>query len=118
MGKIQEIIDDLLTKYIPEQKSRPSIELIDDVSYLGKTEWIDGKEPITKIFVNKKIAGNDDLLRQTLAHEIIHHHLYQKYGNDVAKHGENFAFLADRINNKEGKNFVTPYADQTEFKPN
>ena len=57
-------------------------------------------------------------MRQTLAHEIIHHHLYQTHGNDVAKHGEHFALLADRINGKEGENFVTPYADQTEFKPN
>jgi len=87
---------------------------------LGKTVWVkNGKEePFTKIVVNKKIANNDDLLRQTLAHEIIHHHLYQKYGNEVAKHGEHFNLIADRINNKEGDNFVSQFADKTDFKPN
>lgn len=85
---------------------------------MGKTIWVDGKEnaPATKIVVNRDILNNEDLLRQTLAHEIIHHHLYQKHGKDVAKHGEHFSLLADRINSKEGKNFVTPYADQTEFR--
>jgi hypothetical protein len=68
--------------------------------------------------VNKDIANNQDLLRQTLAHEIIHHHLYQEYGNEVAKHGEHFSLLADRINKKEGENFVSQFADETDFKPN
>jgi hypothetical protein len=68
--------------------------------------------------VNKDIVNNDDLLRQTLAHEIIHHHLYQQYGNQVARHGEHFSLLADRINQKEGENFVSEFADDTDFKPN
>ena len=87
---------------------------------MGKTVWVKNgkKEPFTKIVVNKKIANNDDLLRQTLAHEIIHHHLYQKYGNEVAKHGEHFNLIADRINSKEGDNFVSQFADKTDFKPN
>ena len=96
------------------------IEIAEGVSYLGKTVWTDNgdKKPVTKIVINKKIADNEDVLRQTLAHEIIHHHLYQTFGNKVAKHGEHFNLYADKINAKEGRNFVTQYADHTEFKPN
>lgn len=114
------MVDELLSTYIPEQKNRPSIEIVDGVTFLGKTTWINGngKGSPTKIVVNKELVSNDDLLRQTLAHEIIHHHLYQKYGNKVAKHGEYFNLFADKINVKEGKNFVSQYADNTEFRPN
>ena len=90
------------------------------MSYLGKTTWTENgdKKPVTKIIVNKDITNNEDILRQTLAHEIIHHHLYQTYGNKVSKHGEHFGMFADRINAKEGENFVSQYADHTNFKPN
>jgi len=95
------------------------VEVVDGVKYLGKTVWKrKGDNSTTKIEVNRNIVKNKDLLRQTLAHEIIHHHLYQTYGNDVSKHGEYFNIFADRINAKEGKNFVSQYADHTDFKPN
>lgn len=109
-----------MNTYIPEQKKRPLVEISDGVEFLGKTTWVkeQNTDPVTKIVINRKLVDNKDLLRQTLAHEIIHHHLYQTYGNDVAKHGEFFTIFADRINAKEGKNFISPYADNTEFKPN
>ena len=114
------MIDELLTTYIPEQKNRPLVEIAEGVSYLGKTTWTENgdNKPVTKIIVNKDIVDNVDILRQILAHEIIHHHLYQDYGNNVSKHGEHFGMFADRINTEEGDNFISQYADHTEFKPN
>lgn len=96
------------------------VEIVDGVDYLGKTIWKKNGEndPTTKIEINRSIVQNKDLLRQTLAHEIIHHHLYQTFGNDVAKHGEHFNLYADKINAKEGDNFISQYADHTEFRPN
>lgn len=117
MKRIYETIDELLLRYIPEEKTRPSAEIIYDVDYLGKTTWKPmGGKNYTHISVNHKIVDNPDLLRQVLAHEIIHHHLYKKYGKEVAKHGEHFEMLADKINAKEGSNFVTEFANQTDFK--
>lgn len=117
MKRIYETIDELLLRYIPEEKSRPSAEIIYDVDYLGKTTWKTmGGKHYTHITVNHKIVDNPDLLRQVLAHEIVHHHLYQKYGKEVAKHGEHFEMIADRINSKEGKHFVTEFANNTNFK--
>jgi len=120
LDKINKTVDDLLQKYIPEQKNRPVIEIADGVDYLGKTTWVDNDEnnPVTTITINKEILENEDILRQTLAHEIIHHHLYQNYGNKVSKHGEHFNMYADRINAKEGENFISQFADNTDFIPN
>ena len=109
---INYIIDDLLNKYIPQQNKRPEIEITDEDSYLAKTVW-DGTN--TKILISEDIVSDEDVLRQVLAHEIIHHHLYTKYGKDVARHGEHFQFLADKINEIEGDNFVSKYADDTNF---
>lgn len=117
MKKVYKMIDELLKEYIPEEKSRPSAEIVYKVDYLGKTIWKPmGDKHYTHIEVNHKIVNNDDMLRQVLAHEIIHHHLYQKYGDEVAKHGEHFELIADRINAKEGKCFVTEFANHTNFK--
>jgi 8-oxo-dGTP pyrophosphatase MutT (NUDIX family) len=110
---INYIIDDLLNKYIPQQKKRPQFEITDEDSYLAKTVW-DGTN--TKILISNDIIDDEDVLRQVLAHEIIHHHLYTKYGKDVARHGEHFEFLANKINEVEGNNFVSKYADNTKFK--
>lgn len=120
MKRIYETIDELLLRYIPEEKTRPSAEIVYKVNYMGKTTWrpMAGENDYTHITVNHKIVDNPDILRQVLAHEIIHHHLYQTYGKDVAKHGEHFEMIADKINAKEGKNFVTEFANHTKFKKN
>lgn len=120
LDKINKTVDSLLSAYIPEQNDRPTIEISEGETYLGKTTWEENgdKKPVTKIIINKDIVENEDILRQTLAHEIIHYHLYQTYGNKVSKHGEHFNMFADRINSKEGENFVSQFADNTEFKPN
>ena len=114
---VESLIDELLSKYIPEEKSRPLVEVIDNVDFLAKTTYkIENGEAVTKIQVRKDISENTSVLRQVLAHEIIHHHLYQKFGKKVAKHGEHFNWYASKINGKEGDNFVTQFADNTEFK--
>ena len=120
LDKINKTVDSLLSTYIPEQTDRPTIEISEGETYLGKTTWEENgdKKPVTKIIINKDIVDNEDILRQTLAHEIIHYHLYQTYGNKVSKYGEHFNMFADRINAKEGENFVSQFADNTEFKPN
>jgi len=119
MKKIYDTIDELLTRYIPEESNRPTAEIVNDVKYLGKTTFkmLDDKAK-THIIVNHKIIEDSNLLRQVLAHEIIHHHLYQKYHSEVADHGEMFDIFASRINKKEGKNFVTEFANHTEFRKN
>ena len=120
MTKIYKMVDELLSSYIPEEKNRPSVEILYNIDYFAKTEWKENKagDDQTHISVNHQVVDNDHMLRQVLAHEVIHHHLYQKYGNDVAKHGEHFQMLADRINAGEGNDFVTPFADHTEFRTN
>jgi len=115
--KIHKMINELLNTYIPEEKNRPTIEIVYNVHYLGKTVWKEtGDANATHIVINNNIVKNDSLLRQVLSHEIIHHHLYQKYGNDVAKHGEHFDELAARINAKEGEDYVTEFANDTAFR--
>jgi len=117
MERIYDMIDELLLRYIPEEKSRPSAEIVYDVDYMGKTTWKPmGGKNYTHISINHKVVNNLDMLRQVLAHEVIHHHLYQKYGKDVGKHGEHFEMIAERMNAKEGKNFVTEFANQTDLK--
>lgn len=119
MKKIYDMIDELLIRYIPEEKKRPTAEIMNDVEFLGKTTFkMLGDEAKTHIVVNHKIVGDESLLRQCLAHEIIHHHLYQKYHNEVADHGELFHKFAEIINEKEGKDFITEYANHTEFRTN
>ena len=114
---IEKIIDDLLTEYIPEEKSRPLVEILEHADFLAKTTYrLEEGTPVTKIEVRKDISENTNVLRQVLAHEIIHHHLYQKFGKKVARHGEHFNGYAHKINEKEGKDFVTVFADDTEFK--
>ena len=119
MKKVYDLIDELLTRYIPEEKKRPSAEILKGVRYLGKTTFkMLGDEAKTHILVNHKIVEDDNLLRQCLAHEIIHHHLYQKYRNEVADHGELFEKFAGIINEKEGENFITEFANHTKFRTN
>lgn len=113
---VVKIIDDLLNKYIPEEKSRPLVEILDHADYLAKTTYrMENGVSVTKIEVRKDISENTNVLRQVLAHEIIHHHLYQKFGKKVSRHGEHFNWYAQKINEKEGENFVTVFADDTDF---
>jgi len=114
---IDSIIDGLLVEYIPAEKARPIVELVSNASFLAKTVWRkkDGLPATIVVLVNTEILNNEDILRQVLAHEIIHVHLYSKFGKEVAKHGEHFNYLADKINQKEGKNYISQYADHTDF---
>lgn len=116
--KINKILDELFCEWLPEEKMRPMVEVVSDASFLGKTVWRkrDGLAPIITIIVNCKVIGSDAILKQVLAHEMIHAHLYHKYGNSVAKHGEHFNWLAQKINDKMGKNYISKYADNTNFK--
>jgi hypothetical protein len=114
---IENIIDDLLKTYIPEEKNRPLVEIVGRADFLAKTTYrVENGKPVTKIEVRKDISENTTVLRQVLSHEIIHHHLYQKFGKNVARHGEHFNWYAQKINEKEGENFVTQFADDTKFK--
>jgi len=117
-NNIDKIVDELLTKYIPEEKVRPIVELVPDASFLAKTVWRkkDNLPPTIILMVNTEIIENEDILRQVLAHEIIHVHLYNKFGKQVAKHGEHFNLLADEINQEEGEDYISQYADHTDFK--
>jgi len=119
MKKIYDTIDEILLQYIPEQMNRPSAEILYNVDYLGKCTWQKiGDKSRTHITVNHKIIHDDSLLRQVLAHEVIHHHLYHEFENEVEVHGEMFQMFADMINAKEGENFIHQYANHTEFRTN
>lgn len=115
--QIDKIIDDLLNKYIPSQKSRPIVEILTEADFLAKTIWHKKSDQPSSLViqVNSKILGDEKILRQVLAHEVIHVHLYQKFGDQVAKHGEYFHWYANKINQKEGDNYVSQYADHTDF---
>jgi len=111
-----EILDELILTHFPEEKTRPAIKSIATNEYLAKTKCkdLDGRY-VTTVYVNSEAVDDDDLLRQILAHEMIHHCLYQKYGLTIDQHGIKFNRLADIVNKKEGENYVTHYADDTNF---
>ena len=115
--KINKLVDELFNEHIPEEKMRPLIEVVSEASFLAKTVWRkrDGLPPIITIIVNSNVLEDDKILRQVLAHEIIHAHLYEKYGQEVARHGEHFDWYAQKINSKEGENYVSQFADHTDF---
>jgi len=111
-----DMLDELLLRHFPEETTRPSIKAVDTDEFLAKTKCkdLDGKY-LTTIYVNSEVLGNDNLLRQVLAHEMIHHHLYQKHGLTIDQHGVKFNQLADVVNKEEGENYVTHFADDTNF---
>lgn len=113
---IEHIIDDLMCAYIPEETVRPGVEIVDTDEYLAKTVW--NKDYSITIKISEQILDDNSVLRQVLAHEIIHVHLYAKFGKQVAKHGEHFKMIADRINQTEGENYISEYADFTRFDKN
>jgi len=115
-ARISEIIDELFMKYFADLAVRPTFEMVTDVEFLGNTvaTMVDGGIH-TNIQINEKIADDTKLLRQTLAHELIHHFLYQTYGLDAGGHDERFQAVADKINAVEGENYIASTANDTAF---
>jgi len=116
LRKAYAFVDEILTKYMPEEHTRPSLAMAYLVDYFAKTTYhSDGNTRLTQIIVNNDIVNNDEMLRQVLAHEAIHHHIYQKYGLSVDPHSDEFDEIAARINAVEGANYVTQFANDTQF---
>jgi 8-oxo-dGTP pyrophosphatase MutT (NUDIX family) len=116
LQKAYTYVDELLNAHIPDELTRPTLDVAYGVQYFAKTTYHhDGLSPITRIVINQAILNKDGLLRQVLAHEIIHHHIYQKHGMSVDPHSEEFDSIAERINRVEGPSYVTRYANETHF---
>lgn len=116
--KVYKLIEEIIEKHFPKMKARPFIDVKYNVDFLGKTLWKKQSEEkvSTEIQLSHKVIDEDEeLLRQILTHELVHHYLYQKYLGQVAGHGELFDLVADKINKVEGPGYVAPYANDTNF---
>lgn len=111
----EDTLQDLLSEYCSEVIS-PKVEIVENSDWLAKTKCKEfPDENVITVSVNSSVCTNPDLLRQVLAHEMIHCYLYSKYGVSKDQHGDEFSKMAEMINLKEGENYITPYADNTDF---
>jgi hypothetical protein len=80
---------------------------------LAKTVWNSGSP---QVILSSICLTDRNLLRQILAHELIHWYIYVVRGPDfAADHGETFNYFATVINDREGANYVAEFADLTNF---
>jgi hypothetical protein len=112
---VDEIYNELRTTYF-FQLQRPEIVFVGSDTYLGNTVF-DSASGRTQVQLHEYLIEIPELLKQVMAHELIHAYLYQKYGEDVARHGEHFNFMAHRINQDFGDNYVAPFGENTKWKP-
>jgi predicted SprT family Zn-dependent metalloprotease len=114
-SKIEEIYSELTQKHFPDL-ALPRFEVCYRVDWLAKTTAteVDGVLEC-KININNDLLDSYDVLRQALAHEMIHHYLYMKKGLTVEDHGSLFIALADKVNSVEGEGYVAANANETRF---
>lgn len=93
----------------------PEIVFVKTDAFLGNTVF-DPACGRVQVQLHDALRKAPELLRQVLAHELIHAYLYQKYGEDVARHGEHFDFMAYRINQDNGENYVAQFGETTRWK--
>lgn len=110
---VSEVFSELQSRYF-FQLIRPKISFVDNLGCMGKTVY-NPETAAVRVELNSKVKNSKKLLRQILAHELIHVYLYQKYGEALDQHGEHFKFMADRINLSEGDSYVTVFADDMCF---
>lgn len=103
---IGPVISELMEKHFKDLPV-PTIQLVDTDKGLASFN----KEDFV-IKIDKSLTRYPDLLRQVLAHELIHYELFLHHGDGVADHGEHFARRADEINAVEGDKYVTEYAEE------
>jgi len=112
-GSLDDIVQELVDSYFPDLETKPVVTLVDFIDCVAKTNLRD--DGTVDIQVNNQIT-DQKIIRQILAHELIHCLIYQKFGKEAPKHGEEFNKRAAVINEKEGKDYITPLANDTEWK--
>lgn len=107
LPNLNQAFNELKDKYYPTPDS-PLFKIVPSSTPFLACTRTEGEEIV--IDISESVLGNPSLLRQALAHELIHWRIFREK-LDVANHGETFHKYADEINAVEGANYVTVYAD-------
>jgi 8-oxo-dGTP pyrophosphatase MutT (NUDIX family) len=113
---VEAIFEELQKKYF-YQLQRPEIVFVGSDTFLGNTVF-DPNTGRIQVQLHEFLIEAPGLLKQVMAHELIHAYLYQKYGEDVARHGEHFNFMAHRINQDFGDGYVAQFGETTKWDHN
>lgn len=114
---IQAAFQHMASRYFPElkemvEKDQLHLKLFEG-DELGMTKQ-HSKQNI-EVRLNSGLK-NYDVLRQVLAHELVHARIYMDHdAKEVADHGENFMALADKVNSTEGEGYISATGEETNF---
>lgn len=107
LPNLSQVFNELKDKYYPTTDS-PLFKVVPSSAPFLACTRTEGDEIV--IDISEAALAKPGLLRQALAHELIHWRIFREK-LDVANHGETFHKYADEINAVEGANYVTVYAD-------
>ncbi|MBR5102691.1 MAG: SprT-like domain-containing protein [Muribaculaceae bacterium] len=92
--------------YFKNKLTTPKFFFLNDKSNFGRIIYgaKNGKKP-TEIWISKTLNKSDDILKETLIHEMIHQYVYERLCSlkyQLTPHGIKFRYVAWRLNKKYG----------------